>query len=92
MELNNKITEIIQNLNVDLNEIDNAGINLLTNQVFSIFYQVDENTDYSSIYSAIINIITKTKHNDNVLENFQKFRHKINKLNEVREEHYKIIH
>ena len=32
MELENKVQEVIKNLNVDLNDLNNYDINLLTNQ------------------------------------------------------------
>ena len=94
MELNNQVSEIINSLDIDINNLNNNDINLTTNQVFCALYQVNNNIDYSLVYSSVINVITKLTKNDSsdeIANNFNKFRNQIDRFDQVKNEHLENI-
>jgi putative phage-type endonuclease len=89
-----EIYEIINNLNIDIDNLDYSDINLITNQVFNALYQVNNNIEYSVVYSNVINIIDKINKDtiqDEIVAKFDKFRHQIDLLKQVKNENIKNI-
>ena len=94
MELENKVNEIIKNLNVDLNDLNNNDLNLLTNQTFNALYQINNNIEYCTVYSSVINVvnrINKKETDDEIKNKFHKFRHQLDLLDQVKQENFKNI-
>ena len=94
MELENKVNKVIKNLNVDLNDLNNSDLNLLTNQTFNALYQIDNNIDYCTVYSSVINVVNRVnkKESDNeIINKFHKFRHQLDLLEQVKQENLKNI-
>ena len=95
MNLNNQVSEIISSFNIDINNLNSKDINLTTNQVFCALYQVDNSVDFGLVYSSVINVITKLtkdeKTDDEIVNNFNRFRNQINRLDQVKHEHLENI-
>ena len=88
------VKEIIENLNVSLTSLTFKDVNMLSNQVFIILLEVDNQMYYPDVYSAVISYINKftiTTTNNQIQEDFHKFRTKIDLLTEIKNENLKNI-
>ena len=86
--LNKQVTEIINNLEINTTELSNSDINLIANQVFNTLYQVNNNIEYTSVYSSVlivINSIVKQNENKSIVDNFNHYRNQLDTFKSLKE-------
>ena len=83
-----QVKEIINNLEIDTTDLSNSDINLITNQVFNTLYQVNNNIEYTSIYSSVISVINniaEENESKDIVDNFNHYRKTIDTFKAMKE-------